>query len=349
MEAWPAERTKRSRFVQCGAFGSWRRNSVQMTKPMSAIPIGVPGCPDFAFSTASTARKRMALTQSCSSLSFAPIFGSLLSSATAMAVLASCAAPLGCCSIRRPSSGVGLYSAHSGPIFHSGKVEAMTNETVTVKGSPVRSLQKFIDAELTPDQRAAVLAALPPEYATRLRGPVLATETIPVTVLNKFTEEAAKAKGGPGGGREQFHGGGGEGEGRAGRAVRAPRRPRGRQRRGEGDLPLLRARAHADGAAVEGVADVELALQPGRAEGGEPERARRDDQAGQFPVRGRGMRARDRLDRAHGRADRREERAGAADAVLREGRAALRVVGEVAVKEGAPRRTLAHEISRAPN
>jgi uncharacterized protein (TIGR02265 family) len=73
----------------------------------------------------------------------------------------------------------------------------MTNETVTVKGSPVRSLQKFIDAELTPEQRSAVLAALPNEYGTRLRGPVLATETIPVSVLNKFTEEAAKAKGEP--------------------------------------------------------------------------------------------------------------------------------------------------------
>jgi len=73
----------------------------------------------------------------------------------------------------------------------------MTNETVTVKGSPVRSLQKFIDAELTPDQRGAVLSALPAEYGARLRGPVLATETIPVTVLNKFTEEAAKVKGEP--------------------------------------------------------------------------------------------------------------------------------------------------------
>lgn len=73
----------------------------------------------------------------------------------------------------------------------------MTNETVTVKGSPVRSLQKFIDAELTPEQRAAVLAALPADYSGRLRGPVLATETIPVSVLNRFTEEAAKTKGEP--------------------------------------------------------------------------------------------------------------------------------------------------------
>lgn len=73
----------------------------------------------------------------------------------------------------------------------------MTNETVTVKGSPVRSLQKFIDAELTLDQRMIVLSALPADYSIRLKGPVLATETIPVSVLNKMTEEAAKAKGEP--------------------------------------------------------------------------------------------------------------------------------------------------------
>jgi len=73
----------------------------------------------------------------------------------------------------------------------------MPDETVTVKGSPVRSLQKFIDAELTPAQRDVVLSALPKDYGQRLRGPVLATETIPVVVLNKFTEEAAKVKGEP--------------------------------------------------------------------------------------------------------------------------------------------------------
>jgi uncharacterized protein (TIGR02265 family) len=71
----------------------------------------------------------------------------------------------------------------------------MVDESVTVKGSPVRSLQKFIDSELTADQREAVFRALPPEYATRFRGPILATETVPVHMLNRLTEEAAKAKG----------------------------------------------------------------------------------------------------------------------------------------------------------
>jgi len=71
----------------------------------------------------------------------------------------------------------------------------MVDENVTVKGSPVRSLQKFIDSELTPEQREAVFRALPAEFASRLRAPVLATETIPVHVMNRLTEEAAKAKG----------------------------------------------------------------------------------------------------------------------------------------------------------
>lgn len=73
----------------------------------------------------------------------------------------------------------------------------MADESVTVKGSPVRSLQKFIDSELSPDQRERVFANLPPDYAKRFRTPVLATETVPVHMLNRFTEEAATAKGEP--------------------------------------------------------------------------------------------------------------------------------------------------------
>ena len=70
-----------------------------------------------------------------------------------------------------------------------------TDESVTVKGSPVRSLQKFLETELTPEQRETVLASLPAPFATRLRGPVLATETIPIAVLNQMAETAARAKG----------------------------------------------------------------------------------------------------------------------------------------------------------
>lgn len=71
------------------------------------------------------------------------------------------------------------------------------DESVTVKGSPVRSLQRFIESELTPEQRKSVLSRLPPGFAERLGSPVLATETVPVYVLNQLTEEAAKAKGEP--------------------------------------------------------------------------------------------------------------------------------------------------------
>ena len=73
----------------------------------------------------------------------------------------------------------------------------MIDESVTVKGSPVRSLQKFIDADLTAEQRELLFSTLPPEYVARFRSPILPTETLPVSMLNRFTEEAAKAKGEP--------------------------------------------------------------------------------------------------------------------------------------------------------
>lgn len=75
-------------------------------------------------------------------------------------------------------------------------VDVAVDQSVTVKGSPVRSLQKFIDAELTPTQRESLFGGLPDEFA-RLKAPVLATETVPVAMLNKLTEEAAKVKGEP--------------------------------------------------------------------------------------------------------------------------------------------------------
>ena len=71
----------------------------------------------------------------------------------------------------------------------------MADETVTVKGSPVRSLQKFIERELTAFQRDELLRSLPDDFALRMRGPILPTETIPVHLLNQLTETAAKLKG----------------------------------------------------------------------------------------------------------------------------------------------------------
>lgn len=69
------------------------------------------------------------------------------------------------------------------------------DESVVVKGSPVRSLQKFVETDLTAEQRERVFADLPAGYAARLRRPILATETVPVHMLNQLTEIAARAKG----------------------------------------------------------------------------------------------------------------------------------------------------------
>lgn len=77
----------------------------------------------------------------------------------------------------------------------------MADDSVTVKGSPVRSLQKFIERELTPQQRDEALRSVPAEFANRMRGPILPTETIPVHSLNAITEAAARLKGEP---LEQF-------------------------------------------------------------------------------------------------------------------------------------------------
>ena len=71
------------------------------------------------------------------------------------------------------------------------------DDSITVKGSPVRSLQKFVENELTAEQRETVMRSLPAEYGNRLRGPVLPTETIPVAILNQMTAEAARLKNEP--------------------------------------------------------------------------------------------------------------------------------------------------------
>jgi hypothetical protein len=67
------------------------------------------------------------------------------------------------------------------------------DQGVMVKGSAVRSLQKFIDSDLSAEQRGRAFSALPAEVADRLNA-VQATESIPVHLLNRLTEEAASAK-----------------------------------------------------------------------------------------------------------------------------------------------------------
>jgi predicted hydrocarbon binding protein len=97
---------------------------------------------------------------------------------------------------RRPlPAGAWIILSASGQTRSEWRSSLARDESVTVKGSLVRSLQKFLEAELSAEQRALALQTLPAEYATRLGGIVLATETIPVHILNALTAEAAKAKG----------------------------------------------------------------------------------------------------------------------------------------------------------
>lgn len=73
-----------------------------------------------------------------------------------------------------------------------------TEEVVTVRGAPVKSLLSFIERELTAEQRARAFATLPAEYAERWSsGSTDHSAPVPVFVLNRLTEEAARAKGEP--------------------------------------------------------------------------------------------------------------------------------------------------------
>ena len=73
----------------------------------------------------------------------------------------------------------------------------MPEQTVTVKGSPIKSLLRFIDRELDEVQRNELHARLPREIAQKFSSPILATGTVPVSDLNLLTAEAAVVKGEP--------------------------------------------------------------------------------------------------------------------------------------------------------
>jgi hypothetical protein len=59
---WPAESTNLSRSNQAGFLGLKRRNSSKRTWPSGGQPMGRPGCPDCAFSTASMDRNPIVFT-----------------------------------------------------------------------------------------------------------------------------------------------------------------------------------------------------------------------------------------------------------------------------------------------
>jgi hypothetical protein len=73
----------------------------------------------------------------------------------------------------------------------------VTELTVTVKGSPIRSLLKFIGDELDAGQREQLFDRLPADHAAKFRGQILVTDSIPVSMLNRLTVEAAAIKGEP--------------------------------------------------------------------------------------------------------------------------------------------------------
>ncbi len=70
----------------------------------------------------------------------------------------------------------------------------MPESPVTVKGSPIRSLLKFVEGELSAAQREELFAKLPADDVARLRARILVTDALPVALLNRLTVEAAKVK-----------------------------------------------------------------------------------------------------------------------------------------------------------
>src|SRR5699024_12201062 len=66
MEPWPADKTNRSRLNRSGLAGLCFIKRDQSVYAMGAAPIGIPGCPELAFSTPSIDSMRMVFTASCS-------------------------------------------------------------------------------------------------------------------------------------------------------------------------------------------------------------------------------------------------------------------------------------------
>jgi len=73
----------------------------------------------------------------------------------------------------------------------------MTDQSqATTKGAILRSLLKFLDSDLTPEQRARAIAALPPaDQEIVQQRSILASQKISEFTLNRLTAEAAKVKG----------------------------------------------------------------------------------------------------------------------------------------------------------
>ena len=69
----------------------------------------------------------------------------------------------------------------------------MATSSPSVKGQTINSFLKFASSKLTPDQYRQVVDDAPEEFRVELaRGSVLPTHLVPMAVLNRMTEQAAK-------------------------------------------------------------------------------------------------------------------------------------------------------------
>ena len=71
----------------------------------------------------------------------------------------------------------------------------MADDIATSKGTILKSLMKFIDSELTTEQRQQMVASLEPDVAKLAEGRVLVSQPVPEAALNRITDAAAAAKG----------------------------------------------------------------------------------------------------------------------------------------------------------
>jgi hypothetical protein len=74
---------------------------------------------------------------------------------------------------------------------------SVSPESVTVKGTVLKGLMKFVNSELTPAQLEQALSGLPAEFVKDVSGSVLVSALFPVHLVNKFTAACANAKGEP--------------------------------------------------------------------------------------------------------------------------------------------------------
>ena len=71
-------------------------------------------------------------------------------------------------------------------------------EDVLVKGTPILGLCHFLEKELSADARAGVYGQLPEPYSQRfLKASILASDRVPLSVVDLLTTLAAKAEGEP--------------------------------------------------------------------------------------------------------------------------------------------------------